>query len=200
MSEFLTDRFLFSGLQDLGKSGTFRRYEYHPIKDTPNSKVLAELYGLFKNNKSFEGYDIYEAAVTLAPLYESEFINSIYLTFNGEYIMMDEWWLNLIETIDDLHVYITFGVLWTVTSKSKSSRKQISSRLRVQVLDRDNSTCQLCGATLKDGIKLHVDHIIPVSKGGTNEINNLQTLCESCNLGKGDFTDLNMVKNKLEEG
>ena len=40
--------------------------------------------------------------------------------------------------------------------------------------------------TAKDGVKLHVDHIIPVYKGGKTTMSNLQTLCDRCNLGKSD--------------
>ena len=45
--------------------------------------------------------------------------------------------------------------------------------------------CQICGRSAKDGAILHIDHIIPISKGGRTEIDNLRTLCQSCNLGKG---------------
>ena len=38
----------------------------------------------------------------------------------------------------------------------------------------------------EDGVTLHIDHIIPVSKGGTDELSNLQTLCADCNLNKSD--------------
>ena len=43
--------------------------------------------------------------------------------------------------------------------------------------------------TEKDGYKLHVDHIIPVSKGGRTVANNLRTLCDRCNFGKHDRYD-----------
>ena len=65
-------------------------------------------------------------------------------------------------------------------------RRLVNDRLRYEVLQRDGFRCQLCGATQADGYKLHVDHIIPVSKGGKTEMNNLRTLCERCNMGKGD--------------
>lgn len=52
-------------------------------------------------------------------------------------------------------------------------------------MKRDSFTCQYCGAKAPDVI-LHVDHINPVSKGGGNEIINLITSCEPCNLGKSD--------------
>lgn len=64
-----------------------------------------------------------------------------------------------------------------------------SLRLRYRVLTRDNYSCKLCGnSPAKDtSIKLHIDHIIPWSKGGETTIENLQTLCDRCNLGKSDL-------------
>jgi 5-methylcytosine-specific restriction endonuclease McrA len=66
--------------------------------------------------------------------------------------------------------------------------RRITARLRSRVLIRDCSTCRLCGTNpLKDPtITLHVDHIVPWSKGGRTVLANLQTLCARCNLGKGD--------------
>lgn len=68
----------------------------------------------------------------------------------------------------------------------KEERAKMSNSLRYDILKRDNCTCQMCGATLQDGVKLHVDHIIPVSKGGKTEWGNLRTLCDRCNLGKSN--------------
>lgn len=65
-------------------------------------------------------------------------------------------------------------------------RRKMSDKLRYEVMCRDGFRCQLCGVTQADGYKLHVDHIIPVSKGGKTEMSNLRTLCERCNMGKGD--------------
>lgn len=58
--------------------------------------------------------------------------------------------------------------------------------LRYQALKLYGGACQCCGATRKDGIKLHVDHIKPRSKypALALELGNLQVLCEPCNLGK----------------
>jgi hypothetical protein len=61
------------------------------------------------------------------------------------------------------------------------------------VLARDNWTCCSCGRSSKEeGITLEVDHIVPRSKGGSNDMGNLQTLCRKCNIGKSnkDATDL----------
>ncbi len=67
--------------------------------------------------------------------------------------------------------------------------REPSLRLRWKVLQRDRFTCCKCGVSpaLKLGVELHVDHIIPYSKGGETTINNLQTLCSECNLGKDDL-------------
>lgn len=61
----------------------------------------------------------------------------------------------------------------------------MTKSMRYDVLKRDGFRCKICGATEEDGIKLHVDHIIPVSKGGKTEMDNLRTLCNICNSGKG---------------
>jgi len=55
---------------------------------------------------------------------------------------------------------------------------------RFFVFQRDRFTCQYCGAKAPD-FTLHIDHITPVSRGGTSDAVNLITACEPCNLGKG---------------
>jgi Restriction endonuclease len=65
-------------------------------------------------------------------------------------------------------------------------RKRIKPSLRFEILKRDNYRCQMCGVTAKDGATLEIDHITPVSKGGTNDADNLQVLCRDCNAGKSD--------------
>jgi len=64
-------------------------------------------------------------------------------------------------------------------------RQDIPIKLRAEILERDNYTCQHCGRKAPD-VKLHVDHIVPKKKGGLTETRNLQTLCIECNMGKSD--------------
>jgi 5-methylcytosine-specific restriction endonuclease McrA len=78
-----------------------------------------------------------------------------------------------------------------VTSSSSDSCKTSRDpnlKLRWLVLQRDHFTCCGCGASPANDItvKLHVDHIVPWSKGGETVFENLQTLCEKCNLGKSN--------------
>jgi hypothetical protein len=63
----------------------------------------------------------------------------------------------------------------------------VSESIRYQVLKRDRR-CQLCGAG-PESSPLQVDHIVPRSQGGTNEIENLQVLCAVCNRGKSNRDD-----------
>lgn len=74
--------------------------------------------------------------------------------------------------------------------------------MRYEVLQRDNSTCQRCGNQVKDGVRLEIDHKIPVNWGGSNEIDNLWTLCNQCNGGKkhlfADF-DEEIMKEVFKE-
>jgi len=62
-------------------------------------------------------------------------------------------------------------------------------RLRFAVLRRDSFKCTACGRNpaTNPGTELHVDHKIPWSRGGPTTLDNLTTLCEKCNLGKGDL-------------
>ena len=70
--------------------------------------------------------------------------------------------------------------------ESTARSRSINGKNRLKILKRDNYKCVICGRSpaTHAGIFLHIDHIQPFSKGGSNEINNLRTLCHKCNLGK----------------
>ena len=58
---------------------------------------------------------------------------------------------------------------------------------RFIILERDNFTCIYCGrSSFEDSAELHIDHVVPHSKGGTNTASNLVTACKRCNLEKHD--------------
>lgn len=69
------------------------------------------------------------------------------------------------------------------------TKRDINLRLRFKVMQRDNFKCCMCGASpAKDpSVELQIDHIIPWAKGGETTLENLQTLCTKCNLGKSDL-------------
>jgi 5-methylcytosine-specific restriction endonuclease McrA len=66
-------------------------------------------------------------------------------------------------------------------NKNKYKKVLIPEDIRWAVWERDDFRCRHCGARRY----LRVDHIIPESKGGTLDLDNLQTLCNSCNAKKG---------------
>jgi len=72
---------------------------------------------------------------------------------------------------------------------ARGTRKAVSERVRYQVFSRDSFRCQACGRGTKDGVKLTVDHIVPVDWGGSNDESNLLTLCAECNRGKKAWVD-----------
>lgn len=67
------------------------------------------------------------------------------------------------------------------------------------MLERDDGTCQYCGRCYES---MHVDHVWPWSRGGSNSINNLVTACRRCNLRKHASTDIRwywLLKDTQEE-
>lgn len=86
----------------------------------------------------------------------------------------------IVELINMLENKLTF------TAFAKEQRALMTSKLRLQIKERDHYTCRECGnSTYKEpNLLLEIDHIIPVSKGGFTEETNLQTLCWRCNRTK----------------
>lgn len=73
--------------------------------------------------------------------------------------------------------------------KQCARKRFVPKKIKRIVIERDKWTCQNCGQKVHDDLhwlpdKCHVDHIIPVSKGGSNDLDNLQVLCQACNLTK----------------
>lgn len=79
----------------------------------------------------------------------------------------------------------------------KKKRTALGKKVRFEVFKRDDFQCQYCGAKAPN-VTLHVDHIKPVSRGGTNEIMNLVASCHACNMGKTnrELRDANIIELK----
>jgi len=87
----------------------------------------------------------------------------------------------------------------TKKSSNGKNKSPVSKGIRERVFERDKNKCLLCGTTKN----LTIDHIKPRAMGGSNKIDNLQTLCRYCNLTKGinvvDYRDaLVYPNNKIE--
>jgi 5-methylcytosine-specific restriction protein A len=72
---------------------------------------------------------------------------------------------------------------------------QVSKALRQLTLERDDFKCRLCGRRLP-ATQLHADHVQPFSKEGLTLLENLQTLCATCNLKKGARLPSSLSKHK----
>jgi hypothetical protein len=72
--------------------------------------------------------------------------------------------------------------------EARRTNRDIPLGLRFRVLRRDTFKCVLCGDNppVNPRCVLHVDHIVPWSKGGETMVENLRTLCASCNVGRSN--------------
>lgn len=77
--------------------------------------------------------------------------------------------------------YLTWDEDGQKLKPSPHVKKPIPEELRWQVFERDCFTCRTCGSRSR----LRADHVIPEIKGGKATLDNLQTLCVSCNSRKG---------------
>lgn len=92
----------------------------------------------------------------------------------------------------------------TSSTQRKSTERDISPALRAKILARDGYTCQVCGAGAgephplnpKRKVRLQIDHIVPVSEGGSNEEDNLRVLCSVCNEGRSNL-DLSITERSI---
>lgn len=160
-------------LRDEGDFSLFSANHYFPIENQAAIHDLILSFALL-----FPVLDAcYDIAEGTTPMFTSHFNNfKTWMATIGEYehevIEQDETMPQLPEL--DSYKFVRAG-LW------------------YQVLMKDNWTCCSCKRSAKEhGIVLHVDHKLPRSLGGKDELQNLQTLCLKCNLGKSnkDMTDL----------
>ena len=73
---------------------------------------------------------------------------------------------------------------WARGMDPDSARTPLPSGMRQRVIDRDGYVCQLCGGDVEP-TDVHIDHIVPYSKGGPNTLANLQVAHSRCNIRKG---------------
>lgn len=105
-------------------------------------------------------------------------------------------WLNALEVFSgclnpEKFVELANEIPCVANSAQRKRRtpRGVNWRLRFLVMRRDLFRCTACGRSpaLSPGTLLHVDHINAWANGGETEFENLQTLCNVCNLGKGDL-------------
>ncbi|WP_406048232.1 HNH endonuclease [Kribbella sp. NBC_00889] len=96
---------------------------------------------------------------------------------------LDEEGWQIISNIDD--PTLAPGSYRLASLERRPPRARQAIKLRYQILDRDNRQCRSCGATPeRDRVPLQIHHKLPVSQGGTNDTENLITLCANCHAGR----------------
>lgn len=93
-------------------------------------------------------------------------------------------------------------------ANENNKREQVSGKLRLELLnesaryveteDKYIPSCKFCGITACES-SMHIDHIIPVSKGGKTEKENLQVLCSQCNIQKSNKYELVINRSEAKE-
>jgi hypothetical protein len=84
----------------------------------------------------------------------------------------------------------------TETRALRNISRHIPRPVQFRVLKRENQVCRSCGLPVADD-DIHFDHIIPWSKGGPTEENNIQLLCGACNRKKSDRFDEEFLITEL---
>lgn len=84
-------------------------------------------------------------------------------------------------------------------NKKTNKRQHINKSTRYFILKQAGFKCQCCGKkpAKENEIELHIDHIIPKSKGGKDDITNYQVLCNKCNISKSNFDDVDLSIKEL---
>lgn len=141
------------------------------------TKAIARSYAIF--------YSIYDAYLQIAKGAPSRFT---------ELVQKANLWLRSLDgktDFDEQEASHT-TVEPSEARQAAEQRVRVMPALRWQVFQRDDWRCVACGRDSAAGIILHVDHIIPRSRGGQDALANYQTLCHLCNIGKSnrDETDL----------
>lgn len=77
---------------------------------------------------------------------------------------------------------------FTETKDLRRVTRSIPNATIIRIARRDNNTCQICGKILLDR-EIEIDHIIPFSKGGHSDENNLRVTCFDCNRNKSNKLD-----------
>lgn len=176
-----------------------------------NSRTISRRFGTWRNACSRAGIDINDSNIkhTKKELFEN--IAQVWIAkgkqparrdmnnsntskiSSGSYVRTFKSWNNALKEFVDFanQTEYEYEVNESEPSIYKKNRgnRDINLRLRFRVMQRDNFKCCMCGASpAKDSnVELHIDHIVPWSKGGETTMENLQTLCSKCNLGKSDL-------------
>lgn len=135
----------------------------------------------FENKLGFEVFDFSDVHF---PTYKLQYIS------DGGNSSMET---NVTFNTDNIQRFISYldeHIKWR--DSVKGQRALMTPALRQSIKERDHFTCCHCGNSIEQepNLLLEIDHIIPLSKGGKTELDNLQTLCWKCNRSKGSKMEI----------
>jgi 5-methylcytosine-specific restriction endonuclease McrA len=133
-------------------------------------------------------YPIYDSILRIAKG-ENHLFQSLISKLKYKNIYVDEY--DNIKKTGVINEEETHNIL----EKNIDNKNVVRAGMRWQVFERDEFKCVACGKSAQNGAILHVDHILPRSKGGKEEMDNYQTLCHLCNIGKSNKSDINLRKD-----
>lgn len=183
-------------------NGMSQRQAYKFAYDAENMKdatIDTKACRLFKSGKIQKKYD------KLMKEKQQSIIKNV-SNINSDLLSKVEKYKDNNETVIE---FIENAILKSLPKKALSQeelkeinrRRKISDTTRYALLERAGFKCQCCGSKpLKNNdVVLHIDHIIPHSLGGSDSIDNLQVLCDKCNLSKQNRFIINHNINWIEE-
>jgi hypothetical protein len=197
------------------------QYDY-VINDEMDFQYIKPLDKIIKSaieNKDFYLDFFRDITVPISNIQIQDAINS-FVIFYPIYDMVIRFGLKLPNRIFELYQLLTYDSMMPLNTISNdimknSVEKKIDDEIlkqkyldnkniaragiRWQVFERDDFKCVACGASAQDGAILHVDHIIPRSKGGEDIMENYQTLCHLCNIGKSNKSNKNLRKGEKSD-
>jgi hypothetical protein len=202
-------------------SSSNMQYDY-VINDEMDFQYIKPLDKIIKSaieNKDFYLDFFRDITVPISNIQIQDAINS-FVIFYPIYDMVIRFGLKLPNRIFELYQLLTYDSMMPLNTISNdimknSVEKKIDDEIlkqkyldnkniaragiRWQVFERDDFKCVACGASAQDGAILHVDHIIPRSKGGEDIMENYQTLCHLCNIGKSNKSNKNLRKGEKSD-
>lgn len=125
-----------------------------------------------------------------------------YLDLNSEkidkdiHIVVDEKYNRKKRTAPKIEVGVDPGEVMSFAKMDSSDRIKIPAKIKNEVYRLSGGVCPICGLPLSK-YKYTVDHKIPLSRGGTNELENLRAVHHECNRLKGNFLDNEMNKGAV---
>lgn len=125
----------------------------------------------------------------------------VYISFLGGHSIIaehlaDTYLSNILKPVTTLYTYDK-GHLKVTDIPEQMFNRAANAKLRMQILNRDNRRCKICGASPKNNehVELHLHHIIPYADGGLTNENNLITLCHTCHKGLEPHTDYSLFNH-----